>query len=171
MTHVLAGVIAGGVIPAVLLAGTWASRLSNSILTDDDGSASWFALAYGIVSAAVGATLAVAISSRPRNGSPLVARWGPVVGLVLLSTSMLALTALTAWSWGHSPDATVRQNVAQDTRHGLPIVTMATFIGAMSYGLWSRTRRDGAGRRRAVAGLLFALPPIVATVIPLILTR
>lgn len=137
LCHALALVTAVAPIPLIVVIMRFVSDVYQSILRHDDAVVPQSLLVAAVLGGTASA-FAVVTAVVARSGLPVIPRWGPLLGLVLLGISSLLLLWLTAWSWGHEPDATPRQILASTTLDAMPWVAFGSYVGALTFGLVAR---------------------------------
>ncbi|TFB97671.1 MULTISPECIES: hypothetical protein [unclassified Cryobacterium] len=168
VSQLTAAVVVLAVLPAVFVAGQASSDMRNAILGSDGPVIAQAALTYWVVTAVLGGCLTVLGQMRfHQSRRRISAAWGASLAIIVLFIFMglLVFLTLALLPVQGAYSSTARQDRARIAGSWLPVLTLLTYIAALSYGLFARAKTVTRGNGRlqlAIVAIVIALPGCTA---------
>lgn len=167
VSHVAGAVVVVAVLPAAYAAGRAALQTANAIRSEDDAALFQALLTYVALTSAFGAVLTVlALLRFSESERRIFAAWGGAVGIVTLGIALVFFGTLTLGflQLETASPLTERQVLARNARDWLPVITLVTYIGALTWGLFSPAKARSDAVRLGVSAIIAALPGVIAAI-------
>ena len=168
MSQLTAAVVVLAVLPAVSVAGQASSDMRNAILRTDGPAIAQAALTYWVVTAVLGGCLTILGQMRfHQSRRRISAAWGASLAIIVLCIflGLLVFLTLALLPVQGANSSTERQDRARMAESWLPVLTLVTYIAALSYGLFTRAKTVATGKGQlqlAIVAILIALPGCIA---------
>jgi len=151
---------------AAFSGATLTSPLRQSILTFDQGESLRLLALYAVCVPAGGAFVSVIVRRRfPQTGKRVCALWGPLGAWAVILVLAIVLGMILLFLTVPQEHQTHVQAVAAAQDLWLPLVSFATYLAGIAWGVLDMRRSAARGRSLLVLGAAVSAPGAVAIVL------